>query len=257
MTTPNSMTHLQSRINRRITMSEPLLERMGVTAEAFERVTLNALVLNPALADCTAESLDRAILQCIDAGLMPNGEEAAIVPFRKEATLVPMIQGRLKLARRAMPGLSLRSQRVYVDDEFEYSDGLHPLLRHVPNPIGSHRDQDLRAVYAVARVPGSIDPEFVVCYQPDIDRYRAYSRAKTGPWETHYQQMAENVAVKMLLKKLPKSAHGFRLPDELDDLDIMTPDSLHPEPAPVPEPAAPPVEYAIEEEPAEFDEGPF
>ena len=34
-----------------------------------------------------------AVIQCINAGLVPDGKQAAIIPFKDTATLVPMIEG--------------------------------------------------------------------------------------------------------------------------------------------------------------------
>ena len=39
----DSLLAAQGKIGKRITMSAPLLERMGMTTEQYERVTLNAL----------------------------------------------------------------------------------------------------------------------------------------------------------------------------------------------------------------------
>ena len=54
----------------------------------------------------------------------------------------------------------------------------------------------------------SIDPDFEVMDRATIDRYRGYSRARSGPWDTHYVEMAEKTVLKQLLKRLPKSVSG-------------------------------------------------
>ena len=129
-------------IEKRVKASESLLERMGITPEQYERVVLNALIRNPQLADCDRTSMDIAVADCIQAGLLPDGRQAAIVPFRPKnapaalATVIPMIEGRLMLARRATPGLALRVRVVYEEDEWDYSEGLHVTLKHKPNPTG-------------------------------------------------------------------------------------------------------------------------
>ena len=78
-------------VEKRLTKSGALLARMGVTPAEYARVVLNALTVSlhnarpgrPSLADCTPESLDLALIKCINAGLMPDGEEAVILPLRK------------------------------------------------------------------------------------------------------------------------------------------------------------------------------
>ena len=62
-----------------------------------------------------------------------------------------------------------------------------------------------------------------------IDRYRGYSRARSGPWDTHYVEMAEKTVLKQLLKRLPKSASAPpEPPPELEMLgyDLVAPDGL-------------------------------
>ena len=81
--------------------------------------------MNPLIGDCTADSVDKAILNAINAKLMPDGKEAAIIPFGQIATFVPMIDGQVKLAYYATPGLTLRVRLVYADDEWEYSEGMY------------------------------------------------------------------------------------------------------------------------------------
>ena len=69
-------------VEKRVQDSKALLERMGITPEAYERVVLNALIRNPALQDCDRTSLDIAVADCIQAGLLPDGKQCAIVPFK-------------------------------------------------------------------------------------------------------------------------------------------------------------------------------
>ena len=119
-------------VEKRVQDSKALLERMGITPEAYERVVLNALIRNPALQDCDRTSLGhRGGRTAFKRGLLPDGKQCAIVPFKNRdnapaavATVIPMIEGRLMLARRATPGLALRVRVVYQDDEWDYSEGL-------------------------------------------------------------------------------------------------------------------------------------
>ena len=79
---------IRARIEKRITCSADLIERMGITPAQFERVALNALATNPALANCTPQSLDLAVLRCAEIGLLPDGRQAAIIPYKTTATLI-------------------------------------------------------------------------------------------------------------------------------------------------------------------------
>ena len=151
---------VKSRVEQRVTNSKALIERMGMSVEQYETVAVNALIATPAIADCTLASVDRAIIQCIQAGLIPDGKQAAIVPFNdrengKQATLIPMIKGQLMLARRAVPGIILQAKTVYREDDFDHAEGTEPFIRHFPNANGSRTDGDIVAVYARAKFPNA------------------------------------------------------------------------------------------------------
>ena len=60
----------------------PILEQIGLKPEAFARVAFNAVMTNPKILDCEPKSLRHAVLLCAQRGLLPDGESAAIVPYK-------------------------------------------------------------------------------------------------------------------------------------------------------------------------------
>ena len=197
---------IKGRIERRVELSEPMLKAMGVTPDAYARAALNALVLNPKIADCTLDSVETAIIHAVNAKLVPDGREAAIVPYGGNATFVPMIEGQVKLALAATPGLTLRARLVYGGDEWVYEEGLRPILRHVPTTTSSRSDDDIVAAYAVADVPGADNPAYEVMLRGDLDRHKGYSRAQGShsPWQRFYGPMCMKTVIRQLVKRLPK-----------------------------------------------------
>ena len=166
------------------------------------------MMTNPRIGECDARSLRKALLTCAERGLMPDGHSAVIIPVGKDtarrARLDIMIGGMLDKCREGIPGIVIRARCVYAADEFDYEDGLHPLLRHVPNKDGKRADENIIAAYAVAHIPGNEQPEFTVFYRAEIDDRRKRSPARNdGPWVTHYAQMAEKSVLRALLKRLP------------------------------------------------------
>ena len=281
MTNETALDVMRDKIASRVHISAALIKRMGITAEVYERIALNAMLLVPELARCTPDSMDKAIIDSITSGLVPDGKEAAIVPFKNTATLIPMIQGTLKLARRATPGLAIRVRLVYSGDHFEYSEGLRAQLDHRPNPHASQQDKDIIAAYAVAMIPGAYEPEFELMFRSELDRRKAMSRRpNAGPWADHYGEMCKKTVARQVLKRLPKAIDApADAPAALEDweLDAGTPpppaaaieapseppasrEAPKPEPAKPkaskprqtrkPEPVAPP---AVDEPPPEFD----
>lgn len=243
-------------ITEQVGKMSDLITRMGVTPQEFARVTFNALFLNPSIVDCDKRSLERCIVVACEVGLLPNGREAAIVPFKGQATLIAMVEGKIKLAKQATPGLALRVRAVYRSDRFEYEEGLEPKLVHIPQVGASQTDDDLIAVYAVAQTPGATVPEFEVMFRSTIDRYRARSAAGqkgSGPWSTDYVEMAKKTVIGQLLKRMPKSVQssevlmeGEPAPEQpqLPQAVIEVPPETKPKPAAKPKPK--PVEAAPE-----------
>ena len=149
---------IKERIEYIINLNEALLERCGYSQEAYSRVVLNAMVQTPQIAECDIGSLQQALLAAMTAGLVPDGKEAALVPYKGKATLIIMIEGRLKLAQQATKGLVVRSMAVYEGDEWDYAEGIYARIDHVPSPSASNAPEDLIYVYATARLPGANRP---------------------------------------------------------------------------------------------------
>ena len=194
----------KERITTRLTQSEPLVKRLGMSVAQYERIAIHALLRVPKLANCTPASFDTALVSCVEAGLVPDGREAAILPYGDKATLIPMVGGKLRLARQATPGLSVRARCVYRGDHWEHEDGLNPILRHRKTEDSSVDPKDILAAYAIGRTPGSTEPDWEVLYRPELERYRARSRAKShSPWLTDYGEMCEKTVLGLLLKRYP------------------------------------------------------
>ena len=212
---------IRGMVEKRAEVSKSILEGAGYSSERFAAVVLNAMVVNPSLEGCSVPSLEKAMIDCLNSGLMPDGKQAAIVPFRgrngPEATLIPMVDGIVKLAHNAIKGLGLRALVVYKGDHFEYSDGAHVTLNHTqgafcdPPRAIDKRPENIIAAYAVAKQPGHTEPDILVMDRAGLDIYRSYSRSRSGPWETHYAQMCQKTVIKQLLKLMPKVAAA--LPD--------------------------------------------
>lgn len=203
-------------IDRSVMLAEKQLAAAGIPAEMMRRVVLNAMTYGWGLSDCSEESVERAVLMAAQDGLLPDGRDAAFVPFtvngRKVCTYIPMIQGLTRLAREALPGLALWTRSVYTDDFFEHEEGSAPVLKHRRSPDGARGPEHLKAVYACARVPGSDLAEFVVLYPVDIQRERAKSpsaQKRGSAWNAWPEEMAQKAALKRVLKRLPMRSRQF------------------------------------------------
>ncbi len=182
----------------------------NVTPDRFTRIAITALQASPNIVDCDHASIIRALLQSAAMGLMPDGREAALVPFKGKAQLVPMIAGYRHIA--ADYGWTIYTAVAYANDEFEYEQGLDVRFRHVPVRPGRDRGEPI-AAYAVGKHQDG-RRELEVLTVDEVEKVRAVSQTSgrpDSPWANWWEQMAEKTAGKRLFKKLPLSEDDKRV----------------------------------------------
>lgn len=111
-------------------------------------------------------------------------------------------KGMIDLARRA--GTMCEAHEVHENDEFSYSFGLHPDLKHTPALTNRG---DVIAYYAVWRNGDQFG--FDVMSREDVVAHRnKYARAASAgsPWQTNFDAMAKKTVLKQALKYAPISA---------------------------------------------------
>lgn len=202
---------------------QAMLQQMGpeiaralprhVNPDRMSRIALTALRTTPKLAQCTPESFLGCIIQAAQLGLEVNTPlgHAYLLPFedrRNNRVICQLIigyQGAIDLARRSGLVKAIYAFPVYKGDEFSWTLGLDPTIKHTPGQV-EHRDADLTHVYAVAKLEGG-EPIFTVLTRSEVEKYRKRSRASSnGPWVTDYEAMALKTAIRRLYRWLPKSA---------------------------------------------------
>ncbi len=170
-----------------------------MTYKRFMNMSLMAIARTPKLADCDFSSIYLSLMECARLGLYPDGRQAAIVPYKGKATLLPMVQGIIELMLRAPKVTKVESRVVYYGDFFEYSYGLNSRLDHVP--INDETDfRQIIASYAIVFWEHT-EPTFEVVIRDDLVKARQSSAAPNGPaWVTWEGEQSRKVAVKRLSK---------------------------------------------------------
>lgn len=176
-----------------------------VTPEKFTRVLLTSIRNNEKILLCERNSLFSAVMKCAQQGLLPDGEEAAIVPFGSTAQLMPMTKGILKKIRNSGELASISAEVVHQYDIFKYwIDENGPHLNHEPNFL-SDRGEPM-AVYALAKTKdGAVYSEILTKEQ--VMAIKNVSRSKdSGPWKGSFElEMWKKSAIRRLSKRLPMS----------------------------------------------------
>ena len=264
----------------------------NLTAERLTRIVMTEVRKTPALLNCNQESFFGAVLQCAQLGLEPGSAlgHCYLLPFgngkardgRPNCQLIIGYRGMIDLARRSGQIVSINAYVVHEADDFEYELGLHPDIHHKPSPLADRGP--VTFVYAVAQLKGG-GVQFEVMSRAEVEAVRAQSKAgKSGPWVTHWDEMARKSVVRKLFKYLPVSIEAVRaveideksdrgeivteddfidaaFVDKGQDLEHVTPQEEEaPAPAeqPAPEPAAPaeqPAPAAADPWLASFEQG--
>lgn len=186
-----------------------------ITVDRFRRVAMTAINTNPDLCNSDRRSLLNACLLAAQDGLLPDGREGALVIYNtkeradgrdrwiKKAQWIPMVAGIRKKIYQSGEVTSLVARAVYKNDEFEFSCGDDESIVHKPTLA---EPGEMIAVYAVATLKDGSRVREIMRIS-DVNRIRSMSKSKdTGPWVTHFEQMALKTVIKRIAKSLPFSA---------------------------------------------------
>lgn len=197
----------------------------GITPDQFARVAQTAILNNLDLMRCDRQSLFTAMMKACEDGILPDGRHGALVPHKKNvkvgfddktgkelwktflvAQWMPM---RIGLIKRVFEVGKIRLQvkPVYYGDIFEYQEGDNPSIKHIPNPNGQARSEDILAVYSIARDETGTIIGRDVMWKAEIDQIRALAKSERGPWSNpvFYPEMAIKTVIHHHVKNLPVS----------------------------------------------------
>lgn len=190
-----------------------------LTPERMLRIVETCIQRNPKLLDADPRSLIGAVVEASQLGLEPESKlgHCHLVPFynkktrRLEVQLIIGYQGLQYLAYQSGQVSTITATVVYEKDEYEYAEGLEPVLRHIP--LDGPERGEVVAAYAIATMVsgGKICVWIPRC---DLDNVRDDSLGKIpensgarkfSPWSTSFPAMCEKTAVRRLSKRLPLS----------------------------------------------------
>jgi recombination protein RecT len=177
-----------------------------LTPERFIRIALTAMMKVPKLAQCSKESIFRAMLDLSSLGLEPDGRRAHLIPYenrktgKTEAQLIIDYKGLIELAKRSGDVTNWRAELICEADTFSWENG-----------VVSHRVDWLKArgkalaVYSHVRTKDGID-DYEVMTMEQVEGIRRRSKAgNSGPWVTDFSEMAKKTVMRRHSKRLTLS----------------------------------------------------
>ena len=190
----------------------------ALTPERLTRIVMTECRKTPDLLKCNQASFLGAVLQCAQLGLEPGSAlgHCYLLPFgngkardgKPNAQLIIGYRGMIDLARRSGQILSINAYVVHEQDDFSYELGLHPDIKHVPAAVGD--PGPVTFVYAVANLKGG-GCQFEVMSRAEIEKVRKTSKAgSSGPWSSHWDEMAKKTVIRRLFKYLPVSIEAVK-----------------------------------------------
>lgn len=190
----------------------------NVPASRFQRVTVTALLQKPELAEVDRDSFFFSLLKCAADGLLPDGREAALVPYNGKCSYLPMIGGYRKVAGEY--GWTIETVAVRAKDEFTYSLGSDPRVDHKPAPINSDRGE-LVAAYAIGRHRDG--RRVIEVYEADKVAAAKGVAQTDRVWKQWPEQMWEKTVGKRLFQKLPLDPADKRVASLVVDAEEIGP----------------------------------
>lgn len=212
-----------------------------IKPEDLQRTVVMAAQQNPKLLEADRRTLMLSCMKAAQDGLLPDGREAALVPFsvRKkdpqgkwisvaEVQYMPMVYG---LRKKIMQSDEIASMQVgvvylaeYESGRFLFEVGLEPPIRYKPDltlPMEETTDEKIVAAWSLVKFKdGSWSGE--VMRRAEIDKiqnlsqtgsrvdYKGNEREPKGPWADHFGEMAKKTVMRRHSKVLPMSGDIFR-----------------------------------------------
>lgn len=168
----------------------------------------HAAIANADLMSCVPSSIARAVALSAMHNLRPGGPlpDVYLLPQRMNGQLHCdwriSWRGYVTLCARA--GWRVTVELVFDGDDFEWTAGLFPDLKHTPALDCAESYEQLRCAYVVAR---RIDrpqerPVFMVVSRATLDARRAASPSRnSGPWQQWPLEMARKAAIRYAIQR--------------------------------------------------------
>lgn len=183
----------------------------------FVRAVMTSVALNPDLLGCTWNSMWMACLKACREGLLPDGVDAAIVPFKTTAQFIPMYQGMLRRFRRSGQFKWVTAGLVRQGEEFQhFIDETGEHFKHVP---GDDFNAPIKKLYALATTKeGGVFVAVMLIAEANKIKGISKTTREDSPWKLWPEEMYKKTVLRRLAKYLP-SARDVMPEEELPEIE--------------------------------------
>lgn len=176
-----------------------------------------------ALQKCTPDSIRKAVANVALTGLTldPTRKLAYLIPRKGVCILQPSYRGLIKSVTQTGAVIAFEAKPVYIGDEFEYEEGLNPILRHKSLDLKIHdeltaedekhllaRKRDpygqIRCAYSIAILPGGVRTS-ILHPKWKIDKAKACAQGTdkpTSPWRVYPEEQVRKTVLAYHTKTL-------------------------------------------------------
>lgn len=176
---------------------------------------------NPALLECSPNTVLNALYQCASMGLPLDGYHAHLIPFGKDATLIVDWKGYTAIAARY--GITAKATLVCEHDEFSIAEDDGAGKTAVTHSWDIRKDRGaVVGVYSRAIRAGH-DPDYEFMSMAEVfsirDRSKAFKGGR-GPWITDPGEMARKTVIRRHRKRWPIMSPELAVADEVEGQDF-------------------------------------
>lgn len=158
------------------------------------------------LQKASQDSLRNAVINVASIGLTlsPAHKLAYLVPRDGKACLDISYIGLVKIATDSGAVAAVHATIVRANDGFEYFDAFTS-PSHKFDPFANAEDRgEIIGVYAVAKLANGLTQVETLSRQ-EIEKIKAVSKAKSGPWVSWFEEMAKKSVIKRASKLWPRT----------------------------------------------------
>jgi recombination protein RecT len=198
----------------RQTISQPSMRQQikmalpsHISVEKFERVATTAVQTNPDLLNpekVNSRSLFGALVRAAQDGLLPDGREGAIIPFKGKAQWMPMVAGIMKKVRNSGEIANWDAFPVFEKDKFQRLLGDDQRLYHEPYDEGDPGDV-IGAYSIVTFKDGTKSKDYLPRWRIEKAREQNPIGKNSLMWTKFYDEGAVKTVIRHHAKRLPQS----------------------------------------------------